>query len=72
MAERDHNEAENENESRFQRLFLSTMKPGALPRLRLKKLRRWRGKDAPGLCYSRHPEISAARNLMLISDVSVR
>jgi len=23
--------------------------------LRLKKLRRWRGKHAPGFCYSRHP-----------------
>ena len=37
MAERDHNEAENENESRFQRFFLSTMKPGALPQAKAKE-----------------------------------
>jgi hypothetical protein len=72
MAERDHNEAENENESRFQRFFPSATKPGALPQAKLKKLRRWRGKHVPGLCYSRHPEISAERNRILISDVSVR
>ena len=72
MAERNHNEAANENESRFQRFFFLLCDLGRCPRLRLKKLRRWRGKDAPGLGYSRHPESSAARNLMLISDVSVR
>ena len=71
MAESDHNEAENENESRFQRFFLSAMKPGALPQAKV-QLRRWRGKHELGLRYSRHPDFSAALNLMLISDVSVR
>ena len=37
MAERDHNEPKNENESRFQRFFLSRMKPGALPQGKAKE-----------------------------------
>jgi hypothetical protein len=37
MAKRDHNDAENENESRFQRFFLSAMKPGALPQAKAKE-----------------------------------
>jgi len=34
MAERDHNEAEDENESRF---LLSVTKPGALPQAKAKE-----------------------------------
>jgi hypothetical protein len=37
MAERDHNEAEDENELRFQRFFLSVTKPGALPQGKAKE-----------------------------------
>jgi hypothetical protein len=72
MAERDHNEAENKSELRFQRFFLSAMKPGALPQAKAKETAPLARQRRPGLCCSRHPEISAARNLMLISDVSVR
>jgi hypothetical protein len=65
-------EAENENESRFQRFFPSAMKPGPLPQAKAKETAPLARQYAPGLCYSRHPDFSAALNLMLISDVSVR
>jgi hypothetical protein len=68
MTERDHNEAENENESRFQRFFLSTMKSGALPQAKAKE-------TAPLARQTRRRlvPISSSRNLRgSQSDVNLR
>jgi hypothetical protein len=60
-------------ELRFQRRALSRApKPGALPQARDEQPRLWRAKYASSSWYFRHAGFSAARNLMLISDVSVR